>query len=277
MPKSGEQYKKLLFLGGGNIAGAVACGIARSGAVAPESISVYDVDKTKYQKFKDCGIGICDSLRSASCDADFIFIAVKPNVVRQVVSELASFDGVLDRSVLVSFAAGVSCAHINSYAGRECKIIRTMPSTPMLVGEGVLAAYKSAPVSKRDFEYICRLISTIAHVEVVDESALNPIISVSGSSPAYVYLFIKAMLDASRKLGVDERTALPLILKTVKGSVTMIERSGSSLDELISEVASPNGTTIEAIRSFENDDLSGAVYRAMKACLDRANEISSEL
>ena len=120
-------------------------------------------------------------------------------------------------------------------------------------------------------------MSSIAHVETVDESLLNPVISVSGSSPAYVYLFIKAMLDASEKIGVPRDIALPLVLKTVKGSVTMIEKSDTSIEQLIKNVSSPNGTTLKALESFENDDFSGAVERAMLACLKRADEISNEL
>ena len=98
-----------------------------------------------------------------------------------------------------------------------------------------------------------------------------------GSSPAYVYLFVKAMVEASDKLGVDANVALPLILKTVKGSVTMIENSNVSLDELINNVASPNGTTLAALNSFSDDDFVGAIDRAMNACTKRANEISEEL
>lgn len=117
----------------------------------------------------------------------------------------------------------------------------------------------------------------IAFVTVINESEMNPIISVHGSSPAYVYLFVKAMLDAAETQGIPKKSALPLILKTIKGSVTMIEKSDVSIDTLINNVASPNGTTLAALNSFNEDDFCGAIKRAMDACTKRANEISGEL
>jgi pyrroline-5-carboxylate reductase len=152
-----------------------------------------------------------------------------------------------------------------------------MPSTPILVGEGVLAVCRNDLVNAKEFQFFCRMMSSVAYVTVISEEEMNPIISVHGSSPAYVYLFVKSMLDAAEKQGIDASVALPLILKTIKGSITMIEKSEVSIDQLISNVASPNGTTLAALNSFEADDLSGTVSRAMQACTDRANEISKEL
>ena len=277
MSAYGDNNRRLLFVGGGNIAGAVACGLVRSGAVPPSCVTVYDIDASKFEKFRQCGISVTDTLGSASEDADLIFIAVKPNVVKLVIRNLFSECKVKSDAVFVSFAAAVPSDFIERCAGRELKIIRTMPSTPVLIGEGVIAASKNERVGKREFQYFCRLMSAVAHVEVTEESKLNPIIAVNGSSPAYVYLFVKSMLDASVKLGIPAETALPLILKTVSGSVSMIAKSGESLETLIQNVSSPNGTTVAALNSFMNDDFSGSVERAMKACVDRADEISREL
>ncbi len=277
MPRTEAQYKKMLFIGGGNIAGAVACGLVSSKAVPAEFITVFDINELQLEKFKSFNIKTSTDLFDAATDAQIIFLAVKPNVVKSVVKQLSEIDGLLDRSILVSFAAAVSIDHIINACGRDVPVIRTMPSTPILVGEGVLAVSKNDLVSAKDFELFCRTMSAIAHVAVIDEALMNPIISVHGSSPAYVYLFVKAMLDASVEQGIDRSVALPLILKTIKGSVTMIEKSDESIDTLIKNVASPNGTTLAALNSFENDDFSGAVSRAMNACTKRANEISDEL
>lgn len=269
--------KKLLFIGGGNIAGAVACGLVRSGAATPSCVTVCDIDATKYEKFRQCGINVTNTPGSASKDADFIFIAVKPNIVKTAIHNLFAECEVNPDAVFVSFAAAVPSSFIESCAGRELKVIRTMPSTPILIGEGVIAAAKNERVTKREFQVFCQLLSEVARVEVTDESNLNAMISVNGSSPAYVYLFVKSMTDAAVKQGIPAETALPLILQTLKGSVSMIQKSGETIDTLIKNVSSPNGTTLAALKSFEADDFPGAIERAMQACTDRANEISAEL
>lgn len=272
-----SSYKNLLFIGGGNIAGAVACGLVSSKTIPSQFVTVFDIDDSKFDKFEALGIKCSTSLSEVVFDADLIFLAVKPAVVKSIMKDLILFDGLLDRVIIVSFAASVSINHIEESAGRPLKVIRTMPSTPILVGEGVLAVTKNDSVSSRDFQSFCQMMSSIAYVTVINESEMNPVISVHGSSPAYVYLFVKAMLDAAEKQGIHKKAALPLILKTIKGSVTMIEKSDVSIDTLINNVASPNGTTLAALNSFDNDDFCGVIERAMDACTKRANEISEEL
>ena len=272
-----SQYKNLLFIGGGNIARAVACGLVSSGAVPAEFISVYDIDHSKFDKFSKLGIKTFSVLSEAIVNAQYIFLAVKPAIVKNVMQEISSYEGLLDKVIIVSFAASVGIGHIESYCNKHIPVIRTMPSTPILVGEGVLAVCRNDLVNAKEFQFFCRMMSSVAYVTVISEEEMNPIISVHGSSPAYVYLFVKSMLDAAEKQGIDASVALPLILKTIKGSITMIEKSEVSIDQLISNVASPNGTTLAALNSFEADDLSGTVSRAMQACTDRANEISKEL
>lgn len=272
-----SEYKNLLFIGGGNIAGAVACGLASSGTVPAEKISVYDIDETKFEKFNKLGINTFSDLSKAVKNVDFIFLAVKPAIVKSVMEELSHFNELSDNIVIISFAAAVEIAHIEKSFGKSIAVIRTMPSTPILVGEGVLAVCKNDKVNAKDFQFFCRMMSSVAHVSVINEDVMNPIIAVHGSSPAYVYLFVKSMLDAAQQQGIEPNVALPLILKTIKGSVTMIEKSDVSIDQLISNVASPNGTTLAALNSFANDDFSGAVSRAMAACAERANQISKEL
>ena len=277
MSNNNPKQKNLLFIGGGNIAGAVACGLVNSKTVAPSNVTVYDIDDSKFGVFSKLGINTTLVLKEAALKANFIFLAVKPSIVASVMKSLAEIPGVLSKAVIVSFAAAVSIKHISDAAGAEIPIIRTMPSTPILVGEGVLAVTRNELVAPNDFEYICRIMSSIAYVSVISEDMMNPIISVNGSSPAYVYLFIKAMLDGSESLGIPRETALPLILKTFKGSVTMVEKSGKEIETLIQNVASPNGTTLAALNSFYDDGFENSVVKAMKACTDRANEISKEL
>lgn len=277
MSSSSNKYKKLLFIGSGNIARAVACGLVSTNTIPANCVTIYNRNANKFAPFEALRINTSLDLAAAAKDAEIIFLAVKPKTVSEVMKELSAIDGLLDRVVIVSFAASVSIDHIESSAGRKFGVIRTMPSTPILVGEGVLTITRNERVNAKMFEYFCRMMSSIAYVSVISEEQMNPIISVQGSSPAYVYLFVKAMLDAAKSQGVDEKSALPLILKTIKGSVTMIESSDSNIDDLIKNVTSPNGTTLAALKSFENDDFCGTIERAMNACTKRANEISEEL
>ncbi len=272
-----SEYKNLLFIGGGNIAGAVACGLVLSRSVPADKVTVYDIDDTKFEKFSKLGIKTSTSLADSVKNVDYIFLAVKPAIVKDVMKELASFGDLLEKVTVISFAASVTINHIESSCGKEISVIRTMPSTPILVGEGVLAVCRNERVHSKEFQIFCRMMSSVAHVTVVSEDLMNPIISVHGSSPAYVYLFVKAMIDAATKQGIDPDVSLPLILKTIKGSIKMIEKSDVSIEQLISNVASPNGTTLAALNSFAADDFSGTVERAMDACTKRADEISNEL
>ena len=269
--------RNIAFIGAGNMAGAIICGLLRERVLAPDEMFIYDSDAEKYPPYVEKGVRVCDSMFEAAEQASYIFLGLEPAVVAGVVRELAKIEGLLGRVVLVSIAAAVSTEQICRAAGRAVPVIRTMPSTPMLVGEGAVAACCNALVSKKDFEYVCRLFSALATVSVLDESMMNAVISVNGSSPAYVYLFVKALLDGAAEQGIPEDKALPLILRTVEGGVKMIRQADCSIDTLIARVTSPNGTTLAALASLEHDDFYGAVGGAMHACTERAEEISREL
>lgn len=277
MSNNNKKYKNLLFIGSGNIAEAVACGLVSAKTIPAQNVTIYNRNSNKFARFEKLGIKTSTDLISASLNADVVLLAVKPNVVKTVMAQLSQIDGLLDRVVIVSFAASVSIKHICQSANKSLPVIRTMPSTPILIGKGVLAVSHNELVSTRDFQDFCRMMSSIAFVTAIDEELMNPIISVQGSSPAYVYLFVKAMLNGALEQGIDSNTALPLILKTIKGSVEMIEKSDLPIETLIANVTSPNGTTLAALNSFEKDDFCGAVSRAMQACTNRAEEISKEL
>ena len=182
-----------------------------------------------------------------------------------------------DEAILVSIAASVPTDFIASQLGREAGVIRVMPSTPMLVGKGASAvtANRFVPAARLD-EFVADL-KKVSVVEVMDESLLNPVISVNGSSPAYCYLFIKALLEGAVAQGIKPEIAQPLLLQTIEGAVEMVRRAGKPIDVLIREVSSPGGTTLAALDSFEKSGFVQSVVDAMRACTTRADEITAEL
>ena len=268
---------KLAFIGSGNMGSAIIRGFVSRGGVTPSDISVYDKQSTNYSVLKELGVSTNDSIEAAVLNADFIFLCVKPSGVAGVVSDCCAAETYSFSSTFVSIAASVPISLICHAAGREVPVIRTMPNTPMLIGEGAIAICKNAVVDNKRFANVCRLFSSIATVSVMDEELLNPIISVSGSSPAYVYYFIKSMLDGALSQGISEEQALPLIIRTVIGAAKMVANADCSVDELIHRVCSPNGTTLEAMNVLRSASFSDIVQKAMLACSERAEEITRDL
>lgn len=273
-----KQYThRFAFLGSGIMGNALINGFIKSGIVKPDEIIVYDIDSSKYNNYIMSGVHIAESTISAVKGAEYVVIALKPSVVGKSMTELSADKMMFDGTTFVSIAAGVPTDFICKKLSKEVPVIRTMPSTPMLIGQGALAICRNKHVEDKGFEFICNLFSKLAVVSVMEESSLNSIISVNGSSPAYVYLFVKAMLDGAVEQGITKEQALPLILKTIEGSVGMIRQSDVEIEELIKRVASPNGTTLEALNSFYKDDFEGTIKRGMVSCTRRADEISDEL
>jgi pyrroline-5-carboxylate reductase len=268
---------RFAFLGVGNMGGALLNGFLKSGLVRPEEIIVFDVDSSKYHNYIIQGIKTAPDTASAVRGAEYTVIALKPSIVGSSMKELSADKTTFEGTTFVSIAAAVPIDFICECLGETVPVVRTMPSTPMLIGQGAIALCRNAAVKKERFEFLCRLFSEIAEISVMEENCLNSIIAVNGSSPAYVYLFVKAMLEGAEEQGIPKEQALPLILKTIEGSVGMIRQSGVDIDELIKRVSSPNGTTLAALNSFYNDDFVGSVKRAMDACTKRADEISKEL
>lgn len=272
-----QNHKKVAFIGAGNMGGAIIRGFLSKKVLAPENIVVCCKTPTRYSSYLDLGVSVSYSISDAVKDAAYIFLCVKPKDVSSVVAEACSSPFFSSGAVFVSVAASVSTSMICSFAGRDVPVIRTMPGMPLLVGEGTVAISRNSFVEDRLFQYICRLFSSIAMISVLDESLMNPVIAVNGSSPAYVFYFVKAMLLGAEKQGIDASRALPLILQTITGSVKMLENSDLSIDEQISRICSPKGTTLEAMSVLCDSDFCSLIENAMDACTSRANEITSEL
>lgn len=268
---------KFAFLGCGNIANAIIGGLLEKQLVSSSDIFVYDVNSEKYKSDIMLRVNCCSTLKEAVSAADIVVFAIKPSVVSLVAKQIADeVDGYLCK-MYISVAAAVPTDYICECLGYEVPVIRAMPNTPLMVGEGAVAISRNRLVTDKLFSYICRLFSGISVISVIDESLMDSIVSVNGSSPAYVYLFFKSMIDAAIELGVPQDKATPLVLQSIKGALAMLQRSGKDADTLIRDVSSPGGTTLAALSVLNDNGFSTIVRDAMFACSERSKEMSKEI
>lgn len=258
---------KLGFIGTGNMAGAIMGGIIKKGLVRPEEIIGSDILETGRERVKkEYGIHVTADNREAASASDVLFLSVKPQFYAQTIEEIK--DCIRDDQMIITIAPGKTLAWLEEQFGRPVKIVRTMPNTPALVGEGMTAACPNRYVTEEEKKYALEILGAFGKVEVVPEHLIDAVVAVSGSSPAYVFLFIEAMADAAVAEGMPRAQAYQFAAQAVYGSAKMVLETGKHPGELKDMVCSPAGTTIEAVRVLEKEGFRSAVIEAMKACAD---------
>ena len=203
--------------------------------------------------------------------ADIIFLAVKPQFYEEVLSEIRN--ALWEHKILVSIAPGKTLAWMESILKKPAKIVRTMPNTPCLVKEGMMGICANAQVAQDELSLVCKLCSGFSKTEIVPEHIMDVVTAVSGSSPAYVFMFIEAMADAAVEGGMSRKQAYTFAAQAVLGSAQMVLETGKHPGELKDMVCSPGGTTIQAVRVLEEKGMRAAVMDAMKACLDKSRSM----
>ena len=262
---------KLGFIGAGNMAQAMIGGVLGSGLLQKDDIIASAATQNTIEKVqKQYGIRTTLNNREAA-GADIVFLAVKPAYCGQVIEEIK--DTVSEQQVIVSIAAGKTMAWLEEKFGGKRKIIRTMPNTPALVGEGITAVCPNDNISTEELQSVCKILESFGRAEVIQESMMDAVIAVSGSSPAYVFLFIEAMADAAVAEGMPRATAYQFAAQSVLGSARMVLETGKHPGELKDMVCSPAGTTIEAVRVLEWEGLRGSVMECMRACADKSRNM----
>ena len=213
------------------------------------------------------GINVTDSnkevLKIRSC-----YFFCKTTVYADVIQEVK--DLVRPEQLIITIAPGKTLAWLAEQFGKDVKIVRTMPNTPAMVGEGMTAATPNEHVTKEELDYACKILSAFGKVEVVTEHMMDAVVAVSGSSPAYVFMFIEAMADAAVAEGMPRAQAYKFAAQAVLGSAKMVLETGKHPGELKDMVCSPAGTTIEAVGVLEEHGFRSAIIDAMKACVDVA-------
>ena len=195
-----------------------------------------------------------------------LILSVKPQYYAEAIAEIR--DCVSDDQLIITIAPGKTLAWLEEQFGKPVKIVRTMPNTPALVGEGMTAACVNPYVTEEEKAYALKILESFGKVEIVPEHLIDAVVAVSGSSPAYVFMFIEAMADAAVAEGMPRAQAYQFAAQAVYGSAKMVMETGKHPGELKDMVCSPAGTTIEAVRVLEERGFRSAVIEAMKACAD---------
>lgn len=263
---------KLGFIGVGNMAGAIIGGIVKSGLIPPEEIIGSDISEAGREHVHTL-YGICTTPdnRETAEKAEVLFLSVKPQYYPSVIAEIR--DVITDSQLVITIAPGKTLGWLEERFGKKLKIVRTMPNTPAMAGEGMTAVCPNDCVTKEELESVLDILNTIGKTEVVPEHLIDAVVAVSGSSPAYVFIMIEAMADAAVAEGMPRAQAYKFAAQAVYGSAKMVLETGRHPGELKDMVCSPAGTTIEAVRILEQKGFRSALIEAMKACA----EVSSNL
>lgn len=263
---------KLGFIGCGNMAEAMMGGIIKNEIFKADEIIGADLFAPSREKLKEhYGIRITESNVEVVENAEVVILSVKPQFYEPVIAEIK--DVVQKDQLVITIAPGKTLAWLEERFGKPVKMVRTMPNTPAMVGEGMTGACYNQYVTAEELAYACSILSGFSNVEVISEHLMNVVTAVSGSSPAYVFMFIEAMADAAVADGMPRAQAYKFAAQAVLGSAKMVLETGKHPGELKDMVCSPAGTTIEAVRVLEQKGFRSAVIEAMKACTDIAKKL----
>lgn len=265
--------KKIGFIGCGNMSKAIIGGLVSSGQIAAENIWVFDrKPATNEAMQQQYGIMPASSAEEVAKQADILFGAVKPNVILNVLKEIA---GSLNKdTVVVSIAAGITLDSLANVLGHDRKLVRVMPNTPALVNEGMTSVTPNVLVTKEEADEIVDIFKGFGKAALVPEYMIHAVVGVSGSSPAYVFMFIEAMADAAVLGGMPRAQAYQFAAQAVKGAAQMVLETGKHPAELKDMVCSPGGTTIEAVKVLEEKGFRAAVMEAMQQCMAKSERMS---
>lgn len=262
---------KLGFIGCGNMGSAFIGGVIRSGYAQPDEIIAAEPLAEGRERVKSqYAIHVTDSNTYVLSQAQTVFLCVKPQVVDSVLAEIRGV--VEDYQLIVTIVAGKPLDYYDEMFGRErhIKVVRLMPNTPALIGQGMTAVCANPYTAQGDLNEVLRIVESLGLAEVVPESMFDTVTAVSGSSPACVFMFIEALADAAVRGGMSRAQAYKFVSQAVAGSAQLVLQTGRHPAELKDMVCSPAGTSIEAVQTLEERGFRAAVMEAMGAAGERS-------
>ena len=261
--------KTIGFIGCGNMARAMISGIVKSNLVSSEKIIASNPsDKNLCKVKEEHNIIVTNNNMEVAKFSDIVILAVKPYKYIEVIEEIKPY--LKKNVVIVTIAAGITLERMSNLLGEKAKVIRTMPNTPALVGEGMSALCSNINITHDELQDVLKIFESFGKVEILEEKLIDVVPSVSGSSPAYVYMFIEALGDGAVLQGMPRSKAYKMAAQAVLGAAKMVLETGEHPGKLKDDVCSPGGTTIEAVYTLEKNNFRGTVISAMESCTEKA-------
>jgi pyrroline-5-carboxylate reductase len=264
--------KRIGLIGAGQMATALAHGFLKAGLIATDRLIASDLEEHARQRFAHVTSGHTTADNAAVvAESDVVILAVKPQYLPHIAKELKP--KLTAKHLVVSIAAGVRLASLSEWLGSNIRIIRVMPNTPCLVGQGASAYSLGSNATEDDAELVGKLLRALGSAWQVEEKLLDAVTGLSGSGPAFVYMVIEALSDAGVRMGLPRAIATEMAAKTVGGSAEMVLSTGEHPAVLKDRVTSPGGTTIAGVQALENGGLRAALMAAVEAATKRSIEL----
>ncbi len=262
---------KVGFIGCGNMGGALAKAVAKSGLC---EILLTDVDTKKAQTLAGETGGTVVTAEQIASEAKYIFLGVKPQMMAELIASIVGFlKSRTDRFILVSMAAGIKISSYNDMLDAKMPTIRIMPNTPVAVGEGMILYSLCRAITNEEEEEFLRILEFSGKLDRLEEELIDAACVVSGCGPAFVYMFAQSVAKAGEELGLDIDKATKYAAQTLLGAAKLMLTSDKTPDTLIKEVCSPKGATIEGVMALGDSDFDTTVNNALKASYKRTKEL----
>ena len=266
--------KTVGFIGAGNMGGAIIKGLLSSDSCSASDVTVSDPRQNILEELSSTFPGIkTTSANQKAAEASILLLAVKPQVYESVISEIR--EKIKPETIVVTIAAGLTIEKINTWFGKNTKIIRTMPNTPALILEGMTALCPGDGVEAEELKEVQDIFNAIGKTVILPEKLMDAYTSLAGSSPAWVFMFIEALADGAVKEGIPRAMAYEIAAQAVMGSAKLVIESGKHPGVLKDQVCSPGGTTIEAVATLEAAGFRSSLIQAVSDCTAKAGELGA--
>ncbi|MBM7691032.1 pyrroline-5-carboxylate reductase [Peribacillus deserti] len=264
--------KKIGFIGCGKMAQAMIEGMLGTGTASRGQIMVSASSEQTLEFAREkYGVLTSRNNKEVASHADFLILAVKPDLHRAILSEIRT--SMEAGTVIITIAAGVSLHFIEKELGGSAKVVRTMPNTPSLIGEGLSAVCRNQQVTDEELSQVLALYNSFGKTEVLKEELMDAVPAISGSSPAYVYMFIEALADGGVRDGIPRAQAYTMAAQAVLGAAKMVLETGMHPGALKDNVCTPGGATIQAVAALEQHNFRAAILSAMESCTQKSKDL----